>query len=192
MKGVIKMFKRKSIIILFILIITIVLTGCGETTANEKQNKVQKENKKQTTYYEDYNKLPELKNVIEFKKEEKTKSLTGPDEGKVTIKYELNDDDSAKDLVEKYLEFIEDYGFSSATTIEENSYSIIYNEYVVSKILYKDNQIELIIIPKQKQLSTKIIELKLNKTIKTDNYEFTLTKVEFSYDVKPSKTSGLT
>lgn len=184
------MFKDKIRNILLICIIVVGLTGCGGKTTNKNTVNGESDKKHQVTYYEEYNKLPELKNVTKYESESSSKTLTGSDAGEVTITYIVNDDDNSKEIVKKYLKYIEDYGFSNKSTTEKNSYSIIYEGYIVSNISYKNNEIELVIIPKKNQLSSKIVELKPDETIKTDDYEFTLTKVEFSYDVKPSDTSG--
>lgn len=185
------MSKGKIKMILLICFMGVVLTGCKGMVSNENPSNENTENKQQVTYYEDCDKLPELKNVTQYKSESSSRTLSGSNEGRVTIKYVVNDGDNPKSIVEKYLNFIEDYDFSSKSTTEDNSYSIIYEDYIVANISFKDYEIELVIIPKKNQLSSKIVELKPNETIKIEDYEFTLSKVEFSYDVKPSDTSGM-
>ena len=183
--------KKKTLFVLLAIIFCLALTGCGDKESGEKSNSGKAESKQQVTYYEEYTKLPELKNVTKFRSETSSKTLSGSNEGTVTKRYYVNDGDNAKEIVEKYLKFIEDYDFSSKASTEANTYSIIFEEYIVSSISYSDSEIKLVIIPKKNQLSSKVVDVKPNETIKTDDYEFTLTKVEFSYDVKPSNTSGV-
>ena len=186
--------KKRTLFLVLTIVSCLILSGCGgKSNSDSTKNNANEQNgeTKEITYYEEFIKLPDLKNVSKFKSDSSSKILTGSNEGTVTKSYIINDGDNSKKIVEDYLKFIESYGFSNEQTIEKNVYSIIYDDFIVSKISYEDNKIELVIIPKKNQLSSKIVELKPNETISTEDYEFTLSKIEFSYDVKPSDTSGV-
>ena len=98
------MFKKNFGILVVLLLLVTCITGCGGKTSDEKNTNGESIKKQQVTYYEDYNKLPELKNVTKYKSESSSKTLTGSNEGRVTIKYVINDGDSSKEIVDNYWE----------------------------------------------------------------------------------------
>ncbi len=181
-------------IIAFVLSLLMVLSlcACGETE-EEKSDVDDKETEKiEYTYYSECEVLPDFESItgVSYSAKSTTSStINGVSTGQTVYKYSAKNDDKIEQLIQEYIKAIEENGLSTKGSAD-TEISIISDEMIIATIKEENNAMELTIIPDNMRVSSKVEKINVGDFIITDDYEFTLKNVEFTYEVLPKNTSG--
>lgn len=143
-------------------------------------------------FYEECPLLPTVDSCINlFQSGHSSNSVNGKTT-KISYTYTANSNEDIQPLFEKYLEKIKENNLT-CEEIEESEYAIFDNEFIVANVkLNSDRTIAVNIVPENDRVMSvkSAIPIAVGETVKTDNCEFTLNNVEFTYDLKPVNTGG--
>lgn len=183
---------KRIIALVLSLLMVLSLCACGETE-EEKVDVDEKEVEKlKYTYYSECEVLPDFESVtgVSYSAKSTTSSIiNGVSTGSTVYKYSARNDDKIQQLIQEYIKAIEENGLSTKGSIE-TEISIISDEMIIATMKEEDDEIELTIIPDNIRVSSKVEKINIGDVIITDDYEFTLKNVEFTYEVLPKNTSG--
>lgn len=193
---------KKLIALLLAAIMLLPLCACGKapTTSNETDAPVNADTEaadpsaeatteaaKEIEYYEELTSLPTMDTLSTAEYSGKSTSSTNGETTKIVYKYSLADDTT----VDTYITEIQRYGFSVEAGTEAD-YDLVENSYVVAHITLDGMKAELSIVPEnlREMPSSAAKPLVFGQKITTDEYEFTLSNVELTYELKPQNTSS--
>lgn len=183
---------KRIIALVLSLLMVLSLCACGETE-EEKVDVDEKEVEKlKYTYYSECEVFPDFESVtgVSYSAKSTTSSIiNGVSTGSTVYKYSARNDDKIQQLIQEYIKAIEENGLSTKGSIE-TEISIISDEMIIATMKEEDDEIELTIIPDNIRVSSKVEKINIGDVIITDDYEFTLKNVEFTYEVLPKNTSG--
>lgn len=183
---------KRIIALVLSLLMVLSLCACGETK-EEKSDVDEKETEKiQYTYYSECDILPDFESItgVSYSAKSTTSStINGVSTGQTVYKYSAQNDDKIEQLIQEYIKAIEENGLSTKGSAD-TEISIISDEMIIATIKEENNAMELTIIPDNMRVSSKVEKINVGDFIITDDYEFTLKNVEFTYEVLPKNTSG--
>lgn len=142
---------------------------------------------KVTVYYEECTSLPTADSCVDVTYSGKSTSKSNGELTKIEYKYMA---DTAG--LQAYADYLTANGFVVETK-SDTEFDIIKDKYVIAKTYFDGSLMIVSIVPENKRemSASNAVTIQPGQTIVTPDYEFTLNKVELTYEVKPSNTSGV-
>jgi len=161
--------------------------------ANENDVYVQASNfAMPTVFFEECTLLPTADSCVNVYQSGRRSSSVNGQTTNISYTYTANSNEDIQSLFEKYLEKIRECNLT-CEKIADLEYAITDNKMVLANVrVNSDQTIAVNIVPgNNRVVSTKsATPIAIGETVRTENCEFTLNDVEFTYDLKPVNTSG--
>lgn len=145
-----------------------------------------------TEYYEECNSLPTVDSCVGVRQAGKSTSTSNGALSKIIYRYEVETDEAAADVFAQYIQAVEENGLVSRE-VSETEYQLAKGSMVVATVSLDESGIILMdILPDANRFmfADEATQIAIGETITGDGFEFTLNKVELTYDVKPANTNG--
>lgn len=181
---------KKIISLLLALAMIFALTACGDSTQANANNDVsetpdiEKVEEKTAEFFDENPAIPKPESICDCQYKSKTTTTANDN---VTFSYVADDIDA---LLADYSQAISQYGLSINEEVG-GIVSIIQDDMVVAELSIEDGRMKLVLLAENDRVSATVEELSVGDTITTNDVEFTVNSIDFSYEVKPTDTHSV-